>query len=921
MDQLLIDYLKSGEAWLLIGSGLSVARGYPSWEELAREAIFHAKNDAGPIPPSIERAMERKNFPVVFGEIKKLLGGPRLLQVLKNKLRPNKTSQLYEQIAQWPVSVYMTTNYDDEIASSLSQLGSSYYTYSNSEDHLGLLNTGLKDAIIKLHGDLTTETGLILTQDQYRSIQEDASWDYWRVKMASVFQMVPIIIIGHSLTDPNIKHVLEAAKKGAGVTKPVCWLAPDVPFAQRRMYLEKYRIRVIPYRNNTGDHHNLVHLIDNISEFIPPRLAIRIQSNIAKIVESPLGESAAAPGFFVYNKFFSNDMFEPKRVDILLAVIESAVPQLKGRDSFTLQEAIQTAGWPSDIELESSLADEIIQSSIEIGLLKETADSKLRLGKIAETLAKNSQHAFEHSKELFKNALLLRIKRKFSTIGDDDASQIASDIETSLIGYFREGGLSLATTLFCDFSYSDSRPIVPSSIIRFITEASARYDDSLKRQIFCAISVETFIYAESAERDYLGRIAQGFFTFHALGVYGDVAQERLSHAKETVWIIDSNVQIGLLALASSSNTLFRNCFRRLKSLGVRLFSTEKLFDEVHEHFFFANRKIVEEGPDSPSILAAALGDPPYTRSNAFLEGFINWQAASNPCDWKRYLFDIFGRRNPEIKDIKGSLRKIGIEIIHLQNWPGFKQTDFAKRDEYAEKIVDKINGWVSDRDPDCYRNPYKKANPEAESLLIIKKERDGSYNVISEPRTQSPSWFVSDTSVLNILDLGTITWQPESFVRFILSLGPTKEEAVIDCAFESLLLTIARSGISIISDQAISRVFGGVIDQAQVNIQEQRQLYQECLEEKYGESVESVLGRLPARYQPLVALQLAEERVQAETERRKRAEEQNAESTRRNKALEKDLKGLERFRKKQKDKQKKAAKEKRKHQYRKKKKK
>jgi len=30
------------------------------------------------------------------------------------------------------------------------------------------------------------------------------------------------------LYDPHIRHVLEAAKKGAGVVQPVCWIAPDV---------------------------------------------------------------------------------------------------------------------------------------------------------------------------------------------------------------------------------------------------------------------------------------------------------------------------------------------------------------------------------------------------------------------------------------------------------------------------------------------------------------------------------------------------------------------------------------------------------------------------------------------------------------------------------------------------------------------
>ena len=41
------------------------------------------------------------------------------------------------------------------------------------------------------------------------------TWAYWRTKLVSVFQMCPVIIVGHSLSDPDIRQVLEAAKQGA----------------------------------------------------------------------------------------------------------------------------------------------------------------------------------------------------------------------------------------------------------------------------------------------------------------------------------------------------------------------------------------------------------------------------------------------------------------------------------------------------------------------------------------------------------------------------------------------------------------------------------------------------------------------------------------------------------------------------------
>jgi len=259
MDSFLIDYLKSGKAWVLIGSGPSIEMGYPSWEKLAISAVEVAKVEAlGGNLSKVDAALRCRDFPTVFDEVKTILGAPRLLQCLRDTLKPTRPGKIYELIARWPVPVYLTTNYDDEIQNHLAESGEAYVTYSNSEDHFGHLIPELQGAIIKLHGDLRSEKGLVLTSSQYKEIEQGGDWSYWRTKMTSVFQMNRVVVIGHSLTDKNIKHVLEAAKKGAGVIQPICWVAPNVPPHLVRECLEKYRIRVIPYEDKDGEHRNLV---------------------------------------------------------------------------------------------------------------------------------------------------------------------------------------------------------------------------------------------------------------------------------------------------------------------------------------------------------------------------------------------------------------------------------------------------------------------------------------------------------------------------------------------------------------------------------------------------------------------------------------------------------------------------------------
>ncbi len=173
MDSFLTEYLQSGKAWVLVGSGASIAMGYPSWEKLASFAVElttveQRRHDLA----NLNSAMANKDYPLVFQEAKNIVGASRLLQHLREKNKPSRKGRIYELIVQWPIPVYLTTNYDDELQNQLGQLGEPYTTYLNSEDHFSFLVPSLSGAVVKLHGDLRSETGLILTKEQYEEIEK-----------------------------------------------------------------------------------------------------------------------------------------------------------------------------------------------------------------------------------------------------------------------------------------------------------------------------------------------------------------------------------------------------------------------------------------------------------------------------------------------------------------------------------------------------------------------------------------------------------------------------------------------------------------------------------------------------------------------------------------------------------------------------
>jgi hypothetical protein len=906
IDPVLVNHLRSGQAWVLVGSGPSNEMQYPSWETLAKTARNAVKTER----PShdrrpLEKALQKKDYPQVFEYAGKILGVERLLQELRNGLVAKQPGRIYKMIAEWPVPVYLTTNYDDEIQSHLSSAGATFITYSNSKDDMSLLSPGLTGVIVKLHGTLRSPKGLILTTRQYQEIDSGEDWTDWRTKMTSIFQMSRMVVIGHSLTDNNIRHLLEAAKKGASVDNPICWIAPDVPEEEVKRYLEKYRIRVISYENRDGRHRNLVRLIENLSEFIPPRTTIPIKDSVARIAASPLGKDAAAPGFYVFNRLAGLENFEKSRVDVILAAMESAIPALSRRGAFTIKEAFELSGWPNEELIPKDFEDQVRTRALAEGLIVREG-AKYLVGTNATILAEENRKKFEHMSSLFKLALELRVKNKFPDLTPSEARTISSDIETSLTGYFREGGLSLTTTLFSDRGSAESAT-VPTSIIKFVNESSAKYSSMLMRQAFSSTSIDAFVSAGPAEREYLGRICQGFFAYHSLGVFGELAVKRLEKAKETVWLVDSNALIPALALEAPTHELFADTLRRLNSAGVRFFTTDKLFREAFKHLGFAIGQITTHGADSPEVIAAAKGEAPFYRSNQFLQGFLSWRASRDLNDWNSYLYEIFGSRHPNYEDVKNTLTTIGVEVVPLDIWPGFRQRHLQEATTHTEEIVDiwsrntlpaedELEVPIGDA-TDWYLDPYKKAGPEAEALLITRHERDGTYHMIGPPETHSDAWFISDTSILNVIykDLGVVTWPTIGFLRFASTLSGTADQSSADRAFQTLLLNCARSGLNILDEENINRVFGSRIDQDTIELSEELEIYSDTIKERYGDSPEAVLRRVSPTSRYMAAIQLANEAAQTQQDRLEMLEVAHQAALKRAEAAEKRLAQLARF--------------------------
>ena len=129
MDSYLIDYLRSGEAWVFVGSGPSNAMGYPSWSNLAEAAVRYSES-IGPVDNTLRELLEKRppDYPAVFQRVGETVTMPVLLRELRTVMAAYTPgdSEIYDTIASWPVPVYLTTNFDDQIQTSLASLGEAF---------------------------------------------------------------------------------------------------------------------------------------------------------------------------------------------------------------------------------------------------------------------------------------------------------------------------------------------------------------------------------------------------------------------------------------------------------------------------------------------------------------------------------------------------------------------------------------------------------------------------------------------------------------------------------------------------------------------------------------------------------------------------------------------------------------------------
>lgn len=204
--ELLSEELRQRTLALFVGAGVSKDAGLPLWNELVaplRESLA--------LPCTADAPDVAQHYVDAHGRL-------ALLKYLAVTLGCVQTpGRMHEVLADLPVSIVVTTNYDQLMERALARRGEPPVVIardSQVDDALrgASIERQYRPVVVKLHGCLSDPDTIVLTRNDYRGYapQHAKMIDCLRQLLATQ----TFLFVGFSLTDPNFREIHRSTQRG-----------------------------------------------------------------------------------------------------------------------------------------------------------------------------------------------------------------------------------------------------------------------------------------------------------------------------------------------------------------------------------------------------------------------------------------------------------------------------------------------------------------------------------------------------------------------------------------------------------------------------------------------------------------------------------------------------------------------------------
>ena len=267
--------LRQEDTVLFVGSGVSLWSGLPSWPGLIHELIEFLKIN-GLDHSIIEQELKRGELLQAASYGFDKLTKPQIAEFIRRACRLGKVKphDIHQKIISLGPNCYITTNYDKLIELSFQRwLPENYFrTVINRQltETAEIVGARANNFLFKLHGDVEDSESIILTREQYRTLNYGGELHHALETTKTLMLSRPIVYIGFGLRDPDflyLKDLLINTYKG-GARDHYAIMA-DVGEQEKDYWKRNFGIHIISYNtiiNDDGkkDHSPILSLLDSL---------------------------------------------------------------------------------------------------------------------------------------------------------------------------------------------------------------------------------------------------------------------------------------------------------------------------------------------------------------------------------------------------------------------------------------------------------------------------------------------------------------------------------------------------------------------------------------------------------------------------------------------------------------------------------
>lgn len=251
---------------ILFGAGIPYEFDFPLWDKLVDLIFEEIKSELNSSETlEIQEYIKAKDYLNVI-EILSHKNQEEVIDFINNQFykddfdREKVENSNEKLLFDLNANVYLTTNVDnslEEVKGLAGKKAANIYSYKNDNDIRDKLishNSEKDPLIVRLHGELKEYSSLIFTQSQYSKLNKKDLFVFKQL-LPSLFLVTTVLIIGYSISDPDIQLILEKTTKIKGKRNNIFFINvdPNLSEHKKRMFRMRFGIYVIDIPQTEDD--------------------------------------------------------------------------------------------------------------------------------------------------------------------------------------------------------------------------------------------------------------------------------------------------------------------------------------------------------------------------------------------------------------------------------------------------------------------------------------------------------------------------------------------------------------------------------------------------------------------------------------------------------------------------------------------